>query len=908
MTSNITVAASGHEAVGNLPAEPNAFVGRERDLAELETMLYQVRALTLCGPGGIGKTRLALRLAAGLAPRFPDGAWVADLADADAPDRLVPAVAAALGIRPEPDRSLADTLTEALRGRTMLLILDTCEHLVQECAELVQRLLSDCPGLRVIATSREALRVRGEVIWRVPPLGLPAAGDLEPAAEPATSGSEAVQLFWARAASVRPGLRLRDEEAAHVAEICQTLDGVPLAIELAAARVRSLSAAQVRARLADKFEFLAHGDRTAPPRQQTLRATVEWSFDLLTEPERTLLRRLSVFHGWTLDEAERICAGGQLPASEVLDLLTALIDKSLVSVDQDAAAGPKYRLLEVVREFAAELAGANGETEVLQSAHRDCMVELAESVASVAFVRGDPPWPERVAMYHRIAGERANFQLALGYCVRQGEAEIGLRLCHALSGYWLASGEVTDGAGWTDRLLALEASVDPGVSGRALAVRAELAFEQLDYQGAAKFATECLELSGPDRDGNPATGYRLLSLTELMADRVGDALRLADQAVAAARQMNDDWEIGMALAARAAALAGRGDLAQAQSGFTDALDLLEGNNRWGVANVLYGLGQIARGRADVTAAERYFEEALAIYSEIDARPEMARCLGVMGILALRKPDLAAARVALDRSMQLNLAAGQRLGVARGLAALAELAAAQGDSSRAVRVAGAALALFAEVGVASSRAAIGRLERLIDGAASGLGPDAAASLAQAGRALDPRQAAELARGAQAAELARGAQAAELARGAQAAELAHGAQAASAPAQPVNGAIRAAGPPLTAAPATGSAAISVSPAAVSPAAVSPAAAVPAAPVRAAPVPAAPTQPAWPGSLSGREREVATLLAVGLSNRAIGQRLFISPATVARHIANIFSKHGFRSRAEVTAWVRRSGQGPS
>jgi DNA-binding CsgD family transcriptional regulator len=384
-----------------------------------------------------------------------------------------------------------------------------------------------------------------------------------------------------------------------------------------------------------------------------------------------------------------------------------------------------------------------------------------------------------------------------------------------------------------------------------------------------------------------------------MADRVGDALRLADQAVAAARQMNDDWEIGMALAARAAALAGRGDLAQAQSGFTDALDLLEGNNRWGVANVLYGLGQIARGRADVTAAERYFEEALAIYSEIDARPEMARCLGVMGILALRKPDLAAARVALDRSMQLNLAAGQRLGVARGLAALAELAAAQGDSSRAVRVAGAALALFAEVGVASSRAAIGRLERLIDGAASGLGPDAAASLAQAGRALDPRQAAELARGAQAAELA---------RGAQAAELAHGAQAASAPAQPVNGAIRAAGPPLTAAPATGSAAISVSPAAVSPAAAVPAAPVRAAPVPAAPVPAAPTQPAWPGSLSGREREVATLLAVGLSNRAIGQRLFISPATVARHIANIFSKHGFRSRAEVTAWVRRSGQGPS
>jgi predicted ATPase/DNA-binding CsgD family transcriptional regulator len=888
MTSNITIAASGHEAVGNLPAEPNAFVGRERDLAELETMLARVRALTLCGPGGIGKTRLALRLAARLAPRFPDGAWIADLADASAPDRLVPVVTAALGVHPEPDRSLAATLTEALRGRTMLLILDTCEHLVQECAELVQRLLSACPGLQVIATSREALRVRGEVIWRVPPLGLPAAADfepaagiLEPAAESAASGSEAVKLFLARAASVRPDLRLRDEDGVHVAEICRTLDGVPLAIELAAARVRSLSAAQIRARLAHRFEFLAHGDRTAPPRQQTLLATVEWSYDLLTEPERTLLRRLSVFHSWTLDEAERVCAAGQLPASEVLDLLTALIDKSLVGVDPDAVAGPKYRLLEVVRQFAAELAEADGEIAALQSAHRDCMVWMAESVACVAFVRGDPPWAERVAMYHRIANERPNFQLALGHCLRQGEAEIGLRLCHALSGYWLASGEVADGAGWTDRLLALDASVTPGVMGRALAVRAELAFEQQDYQGAGKFATECLELSDPDGNGNPATGYRLVSLTELMADRAGDALRHADQAVAAARQMGDDWELGMALAARAAALAGQGELAKAQSGFTDALDLLEGNNRWGVANVLYGLGQIARARADVTAAERYFESALAIYSEIDARPEMARCLGVMGILALRKPDLAAAAVLLDRSVQLNLAAGQRLGVARGLAALAELAAAQGEASRAVRVAGAALALFAEIDVASSAAVIGRLERLIDGAAGGLGPDTTASLVQAGRALDPRQAAVLARGARAA---------------------------SAPARPVSAAVKVAGPPPTAARATVGPATAVPatavPAALVPAALVPAALVPAAPALAAPVAAA---PAWPGSLTRREREVATLLAAGLSNRVIGQRLFISPATVARHVANIFGRHGFRSRAEVTAWVKSGGQGP-
>src|SRR5690349_7580478 len=272
-------------ATGNLPAEPNSFVGRERDLADLAEILERARALTLCGPGGIGKTRLALRLAAMLAAGQADGAWITDLADVEPDEKaageagqLVAAVTVALGIRQEADRLLADTLIEALRSRTMLLILDTCEHLVQECAELVQRLLAGCPGLRVIATSREPLGVRGEVIWRVPPLGLPPAAprDFTSAQVDASELArfEAIQLFVERAAAVRPGFGLTGVNARAVAQICRTLDGLPLAIELAAARVRSLSPEQVADRLAGRFELLALGDRAAPPRQQTLRATV----------------------------------------------------------------------------------------------------------------------------------------------------------------------------------------------------------------------------------------------------------------------------------------------------------------------------------------------------------------------------------------------------------------------------------------------------------------------------------------------------------------------------------------------------------------------------------------------------------------------------------------------------------
>ncbi|HEX5188186.1 MAG TPA: LuxR C-terminal-related transcriptional regulator, partial [Streptosporangiaceae bacterium] len=659
----------------------------------------------------------------------------------------------------------------------------------------------------------------GEIIWRVPPLGLPAAGERDALLE--VTQSEAGQLFVQRAAAARPGFELTEGNAAAVAGICRTLDGVPLAIELAAARVRALSPDQIRDRLADRFELLALGNRAAPARQQTLRAAVQWSNELLTAHERVLLNRLSVFHGWNLDMAERVCADASFPAGQVLVELRALIDKSLVSMDGELNGDARYRLLDTVRELAAEHAASAGELTCLRAAHRDCMLGIAEEIASVAYVRGEPSWPERVALYHRARTDRANFNLALACCVQRGDAAEGLRMSHALSGYWLASGEVAEGAGWIDRLLAIDAPVPPGIRARALAVRAELAFEQLDYTAAAGHAKECLELSRPIKDGNPAAAYRLLALTELVSGGTEQALDHAGAAVAAAKEMGDDWEEGVAIAVRAAVLGAQGDLTAAEKVYQQALDVLRDNNGWGVANVSYGLGQIARARHDLGAAAEHFSAALALYRQIDARPEMARCLAGIGRIAMTEGDLTVAAESLTESMRLSLATGHRLAIARGLQALAGLADALGETAHAIRLAGAAQTASDAIGAQPSASASRGLGGLLKGAADSLGHGAVAELFAEGKAMSPHQAMQ----------------------------------------------------LLAAPA-----------------VAPAAA-----------------PAPSGPLSGREFEIATLAVSGLSNREIAEQLVIAHATVARHIANIFTKLGVTSRAQLAVWMAEHGPGP-
>src|ERR1035441_5880727 len=356
----------------HLPEEPNRFIGREQELGDLRHVLDDARALTLCGAGGIGKTRLALQVLATVAADFPDGVWLVELDDLREPRLVVSRVASAVGVPGEPGRPLIDTLADALAPRRMLLALDNCEHLIEACAPLRQRRLARAPLLRVMATSQEPLRMPGEVVRQVPPLSVPPE---TPAAQPAVLlRYDAVKLFADRAAAARPGFILTEHNGEAVTAICRALDGVPLAIELAAARAGALSPEQIAGRLGDRFAVLGSGGRTRPPpprplrapppqpRQRTLRATLDWSHALLSTPEQALLRRLSVFAGWSLEMAEQVCADDDLPAAEVLDLTSGLVDKSLVVVEPEVLGQARYRLLGTIRDYAAGKLAESGES------------------------------------------------------------------------------------------------------------------------------------------------------------------------------------------------------------------------------------------------------------------------------------------------------------------------------------------------------------------------------------------------------------------------------------------------------------------------------------------------------------------------------------------------------------------
>ena len=391
-----------------LPAELNSFIGRERELGELRRLMQVTRTLTLCGPGGVGKTRLALRVLASVADEFPDGVWFVELADLRQPDLVVSRVAEVLGVHEEPRRPLADTLASTLRPRRLLLALDNCEHLIEACAALGRRVLTSSPGVRLLVTSREPLRVAGETVWEVTPLPVEQAGTGD------ADRAGAVRLFADRAAACRPGFEVAPDNAETVAAICRALDGLPLAIELAAARVSVLSVEQIKARLDDRFALLAEGDRAGLPRQRTLSATIGWSYDLLTGAERALFRRVSVFAGWSLEMAEIVCSGGEVPAGDVFGLMAALVEKSLVMLEPEVLGQARYRMLDSIREYAAARLAEAEESAALHVALRDYMLRTAEDALTVGMAGDLVPWSARVDTSRRYDVESGTVSQGAG--------------------------------------------------------------------------------------------------------------------------------------------------------------------------------------------------------------------------------------------------------------------------------------------------------------------------------------------------------------------------------------------------------------------------------------------------------------------------------------------------------------
>jgi len=476
----------------NLPASLSSFVGRERELVEAKRMLAMTRLLTLTGAGGSGKTRVALEVAKDLVGAYPDGVWLVELASL-AEGTLVPqAMAEALGASEEPGRTLIEALVDVLRSKQMLLVLDNCEHLLGAAARLTETLLGACAGLRVLATSRQALGVQGEATWLVPPLSGPDPQKRHTVEK--LGGYESVRLFVERARSRAPAFALDPKNAPAVEEICWRLEGMPLAIELAATRVGTLGVEQISERLGDSLKLLICSSRTATRRQRTLRGTLDWSFELLDEPERKLFGRLSVFAGgWTLEAAEVVGAGDGIEEGEVLGLLSQLVDRSLVVIESTGEGRVRFRMLEPVRQYAQERLEESGEADAVRSRHATFFLGLAEEAEP------ELQGPRQGAWLEQLEREHDNLRAALSWSLGSGETELGLRLSGALSSFWAVLGYLQEGRSWLEATLAkatLANTDEASVPARAKAVvgAGEIAWEQGDHERSRTLLEEGLVL------------------------------------------------------------------------------------------------------------------------------------------------------------------------------------------------------------------------------------------------------------------------------------------------------------------------------------------------------------------------------------------------------------------------------
>jgi non-specific serine/threonine protein kinase len=615
----------------NLPIELTSFVGRKQELGEICALLKERRLLTLTGAGGSGKTRLALRAARDAVEHHPDGVWVVELAPLSDPALVAGAMAAAIGIRAQ-GWTPVEALKRSLHDSSLLIVLDNCEHMVDTCAELTHELLSSCACVRILATSRQPLGVGSEVAWPLPGLELPlsgAAASLEEIGECA-----AVRLFVERAAAARPGFALDSGAAGAVAEICRRLDGIPLAIELAAARTRTLSPDEILQRLDDRFGLLTGGARDALPRHQTLQATIDWSHDLLTERERVLFRRLSVFAGgWTLDDAEEVCADSWLPAPDVLDVLGELVIKSLVAAEPDRAQTTRYGMLETLRVYSANQLERADETETLRRRHFDRFLELAEDAHEQRESTG------LRAELATLLAHQDNIRAALGFA-RTGDPHAMVRLAGAVEQLWLAA-NVTEGRRWLGD--ALERAADPGPDRiRALNIAAGLAILQQDQDTGQRLLDESRALARErnDRSGE-AWAWVWLGFLELCDDppRSGAARR----SVALHEQVGDRVGTCRSLGFLGAVLAqDQASLTEGQAALRRALAIAEElDDAWGkgFAQALLGWTEIDLGNHELAAA--YFARAVEIAA---IGPIRGTAIDGLARLALKRDPRRAARL------------------------------------------------------------------------------------------------------------------------------------------------------------------------------------------------------------------------------------------------------------------------
>jgi len=636
--------------VGNLPVDMTSFVGRRRELADVKKSLSMARLVTLTGMGGVGKTRLALRVAEELHRGFTDGVWLVELAGLMDPALVGQTVAAALGFHDQSAGSLA-ALSDRLARRQLLIVLDNCEHLLDACALFADKLLRACSGLRILATSRQPLGIIGEHTIAVPPLSVPAPD--RPTSLEGLAQYEAVSLFVDRAAAVHPGFAIDIGNESAVAAICRRLDGIPLALELAAVRLRALSADQLLTRLDDRYGLLTGGSRSALPRQQTLRALIDWSCELCSPGERLLWARLSVFvDGFDLEAAEEVCSDERIPTHDVLDLLAGLVDKSIV-VAAERRGRVHYQLPETIREYGRDRLVEFDQTVEFRRRERDWCQRTIAAAASGWF------GPDQPELFARLRLEHGNIRSALDFCLTEaGESEVGLAIATALRFYWLTSGRLNEGRHWLDRLLARGSSPSP-IRLKGLYVAAYLAAGLSDFVVADRLIGDADLLA---QRLNDAAGTAFLSqvrgFTALFRHQPAEAATLLDHALQAHQ--------------------GLGDLAA-----------IAYDQAWS-ALALTMLG--SHGRAD-----GLFEECLAATGSIGEHWVRSLALWAAGIQACMKGDHVRATAAEQQSIRLRLPLDSRYLIGLNFDVLAWTAMADGDGERAGRLFGAAHAIMEAVG-------------------------------------------------------------------------------------------------------------------------------------------------------------------------------------------------------------------
>jgi predicted ATPase/DNA-binding XRE family transcriptional regulator len=692
----------------NLPVSLTSFIGREKEQSEAVSLIDKHRLVTLTGSGGVGKTRFAIKIGEQLLEHYPDGVWLIELTSLNDPSLLPQIAATVFGLRTQAGISYTDLLANFLQAKSALLILDNCEQLLDACAHFAETLLKNCAGLKILVTSREPLEIAGEALYRIPSLRLP---DLQYRLD-TLRDFESVKLFEERAQLIQFDFSLTLENAASVAQICHRLDGIPLAIELAAARINVLRVEQIAARLDDAFRLLIGGNRTALPRQQTLQATMDWSYDLLSEKECILLRRLSVFAGgWMLEAAEAVCAGDGIESTGVLDLLTQLVNKSLVIAEPVHEKETRYRMLEIIRQYTLTKLMVSSEADATPRRHTKYYLALAEAKPEVYINASIQAWQDRVETEHD------NMRTALAWSQSaQGSAELRLRLARALGWFWINHGYWSEGRGWLEGAL-MQADVEQ-VDNKQIQAQA---LEQLgfvctllsDYEATDVHFVNSLKLF--QELGDVSSSAKVLSSMGWLARERGDTttarLRL-EESLGTFRKFGDKTYIAYALLTLGEALVMQEDVEGAARLLEESLSLYrELGEPNGIGWTLNHQGHVAQIQGEYERATRLHEESLPFFHESAQWGGIPWAHQGLGETALAQGNAVLATTHLAEALALFHEVGDREGASWCLAGLAGVAALDEEPERAAWLWGAAEALRQSIGAREAPAARATHERL-----------------------------------------------------------------------------------------------------------------------------------------------------------------------------------------------------